>query len=342
MANALSVNVKTADCPDGDSAFSAMLFGKLVGAAKIEPRDRIKLQMFMEVAYEEHVSRFNKGLALEKQAAREVDSAAGAGSHGGKVPEKAQVKAIEELKGMPWPACVAVSAVLFSGAVPTEAEIEREGYGSDPAQWESAKVARKQGRPNLLNYIKSRDAEGYRAMITKGATRMAAAPRLATAAAHLMLFINKLSRMTFDQGMAGLFLDYCEEHFEQYKGEGLASAANPLDQAILTETVLAEKNKSRDTDQKMDKVIEALEAQNLSLSNSVKSSRGEVNALASKVAQLEKELAGKKTGKGPPSEDNPCQFCGSPEHFIRDCPKKKEADARKKASAEAGTSSAEK
>jgi len=72
-----------------------MLFGKLVGAAKIEPRDRIKLQMFMEVAYEEHVSRFNKGLALEKQAAREVDSAAGAGSHGGKVPEKAQVKAIE-------------------------------------------------------------------------------------------------------------------------------------------------------------------------------------------------------------------------------------------------------
>lgn len=202
-------------------------------------------------------------------------------------------------------------------------------------------MARKQGRLNLLNYIKSRDAEGYRSMITKGATRMAATPRLATAAAHLMLFINKLSKMTFDQGMPGLFLDYCEEHFEQYKGEGLASAANPLDQAILTETVLAEKNKSRDTDQKMDKVIEALEAQNVTLTNSVKSSRGEVSALASKLAQLEKEIGNKKSGK-PPSEDNPCQFCGSPDHFIRDCPKKKESDARKKAAAEAGTSSAEK
>ena len=66
-------------------------------------------------------------------------------------------------------------------------------------------------------------------MITKGATRLAGAPHCSTAAAHLMLFINKLSKMTFDQGMGGFFSDYCEEHIEAQKGQGLATASSPLD-----------------------------------------------------------------------------------------------------------------
>ena len=48
--------------------------------------------------------------------------------------------------------------------------------------------------------------------------------------------------MTFDQQMPGLFLTYCEEHMEVHKGKGLASASNPLDMEVLTETGLAEKN----------------------------------------------------------------------------------------------------
>ena len=180
-------------------------------------------------------------------------------------------------------------------------------------------------------------------MITKGATRLAGAPHCSTAAAHLMLFINKLSKMTFDQGMGGLFLDYYEEHIEAHKGQGLASASSPLDTSVLTETVLAEKNKTRANDTKLEKVVEQMEQQNLSLANTLKSRLGEVGALASKVAQLERDLAPSKRtydggGNKPPGENNACVYCKSPDHFIRDCPKKKAADEKKRA--DAGSSSA--
>eukprot|EP00964_Phaeocystis_antarctica_P003713 scaffold2000_cov25-Phaeocystis_antarctica.AAC.1 len=136
---------------------------------------------------------------------------------------------------------------------------------------------------------------------------MASNPVYGTAAAQMMLFISKLSKMTFDQGMGNLFLCYCEEHVETHKGQGLASASNPLDAGVLTETVLAEKNKSRDTDSKMEKVLEQMEQQNMSLTNSLKSRMGEVNALASKVALLEKSMSngtGAVGGGKPPSTDN--------------------------------------
>ena len=52
-----------------------------------------------------------------------------------------------------------------------------------------------------------------------------------------------------------------------------------------TETVLAEKNKTRANDTKLEKVVEQMEQQNLSLANTLKSRLGEVGALATKVIQ---------------------------------------------------------
>ena len=300
MAKALAVDVKPSECPDEDTKYSAMLFGKLVGASTINAEDRMMLQMFMEVAYEDHVTSFNKGLSLSKTAARASAVVEAAGAHGGKIPTEAEAKSIVEEKGMTWQQVVAISSVLFSGTVPTLAEIGQEGYGSDPAQWSSAKEARKAGKSCMNTFLKSRDAEGYRTMITKGANRLAAAGHaLAPAASHLMLFITKLSKMTFEQGMGNLFLDYCEEHIEVHKGKGLANANNPLDTNVLTETVLAEKNKTRDNDSKMEKVIEQME-QLSKMENAVKSRLGEMGALASKVRDLERELADSKNRQREP------------------------------------------
>ena len=339
LAKALAVDVKTSECPDEDTRYSAMLFGKLVGASTIGAEDRMMVQMFMEVAYEDNVTSFNKGLSMVKAVARAASAADATGAHGGKVPTDAEAISIAAEKGMPWQQVVAVSSVLFSGTVPTLAEIGQEGYGSDPGQWSSAKEARKAGKACLNTFLKSRDAEGYRTMITKGANRLAASgPILSPAASHLMLFITKLSKMTFDQGMGNLFLDYCEEHIEVHKGKGLASAGNPLDTNVLTETVLAEKNKTRDNDSKMEKVIEQMD-QLSKMENTVKSRLGEMSALASKVSMLERELAESRGNGGKPSATNSCSYCKSPDHFIRDCPKKKEADEKKaRTAAEAGTS----
>ena len=341
LAKALAVNVKTSDCPDEDTRFSAMLFGKLVGASTIKAEDRIMLQMFMEIAYEDHVTAFNKGLSLVKAVERTASAADSTGTHGGKVPTESEAISIAAEKGMPWQQVVAVSSVLYSGTVPTLAEIGREGYGSDPGQWSSAKEARKAGKPCLNTFLKSRDAEGYKSMITKGANRLAASgPTLSPAASHLMLFITKLDKMTFAQGMGNLFLDYCEEHIEVHKGKGLANANNPLDTNVLTETVLAEKNKTRDNDSKMEKVIEQME-QLSKMENAVKSRLGEMGALASKVRDLEREVAdsrNRQRGGEPPSVTNACGYCKSPDHFIRDCPKKKAADEKK--AAEAASASA--
>jgi type IV secretory pathway VirB10-like protein len=74
------------------------------------------------------------------------------------------------------------------------------------------------------------------------------------------------------------------------RASGLASAANPLDTNVLTETVLAEKNKTRDNDTKMEKVVEQMD-QLTKMENTVKSRLGEMNALSAKVAHLERELS---------------------------------------------------
>ena len=233
-----------------------------------------------------------------------------------------------------------VSSVLFSGTVPTLAEIEAEGYGSDPGQWQSAKEGRKNGKPNLNTFLKTRDAAGYRAMVSRGATRMAANGAYSTGAAQLMLFVNKLSKITFDQGMPGLFLDYVEEHIELHKGQGLASASNPLDNNVLTETVLAEKNKVLANDARLERVMEQMESMGSNFEQKLKSKMGEVNMLASKIAGMERQMGAGPT-RGPPSKDNPCQYCGAHDHFIRDCPKKKEADAKKKEAAGAAAAAPE-
>ena len=130
------------------------------------------VQMFMEVAYEDNVTSFNKGLSMIKAVARAAAVVETTGAHGGKVPTDAEAIIIAEEKGMSWQQVVAISSVLFSGTVPTLAEIGQEGYGSDPGQWSSAKEARKAGKACMNTYIKSGDAEGYRTMITKGATRL--------------------------------------------------------------------------------------------------------------------------------------------------------------------------
>ena len=337
------------DCPVDDTRYSAMLFGELVGSSALDAADRGVLRQFMEIAYEEHVADYYKGINGAKTLRAEASRAEQkGGAHGGNIPTRAEADEIFKDKGMTWKEVVVVSSVLFSGTVPTVGEIEKEGYGSDPGQWDSAKELRKHGKPNLYAFLKSRDAAGYRAMITRGATRMASNGDYSTGAAKVMLFVNKLSKMTFDQGMPGLFLDYCEEHIETHKGRGLASRDNPLDQTVLTETVLAEKVHSKHAEERIDKALGAIDTSGL---DKMKSRMGEVSAMTSKVAMLERELRELKSSAeersrdrsrggglgGPPSEDNVCSYCKSPDHFIRDCPKKKEADARKAAAAAAAT-----
>ena len=84
-----------------------------------------------------------------------------------------------------------------------------------------------------------------------------------------------------------------------------------------------------------------------SFEQKLKSRFGEISTLASKVSSLESKLnttgGPRAAAGGPPSSDNVCSYCcGSPDHFVRDCPKKREVQARRDAAAaaarEAGTS----
>ena len=127
--------------------------------------------------------------------------------------------------------------------------------------------------------------------------------------------------------MSDLFLVYCEEHMESHKGMGLYTASEPLDMKILTETVLAEKNR---TSADNNKAIELYEQH-------AAASRRESDSLKGKLAHLERLLAQSSLAAGgfgpsgnlPPSESNTCSFCKSPGHFVRECPKKLARDAKK-------------
>ena len=93
-------------------------------------------------------------------------------------------------------------------------------------------------------------------------------------------------------------------------------------------------------DERMERVIAQAE-ELMGLEQRVRSRLGEINTLSSRMAALENRPAGSNPSRGgPPSADNPCQYCKSPDHFVRDCPKKKEADARRAAEAAAAASNA--
>ena len=335
MAKLLAAHVDgVGKCPDGDAddRQSAMKFGIIVGTTKgLSPYDLVSIKMLMELVYEDVTPSFNKGLVLAKELLRGEEGAT-KGSAGGNIPTEAEAAQIRLAKGMSWHEVVALSCVMHNGTVPSKQEIELAGCGSDPAQSPSAKEHRKNGKPNVHHFLKTKDAKGYREMLIKGATRLGQSGLYPVAASSLMLFIQKLSHMTFDQNMPDLFLVYCEEHMESHKGMGLNTASEPLDMKILTETVLSEKNR---TSADNTKALELFEQH-------ASASRRESDALKGKLAHLERMLAQSNLGGGvpgqsgnlPPSETNTCGFCKAPGHFVRDCPKKLARDAANKKQAD--------
>jgi hypothetical protein len=160
LAKALAVDVKTSECPDEDTRYSAMLFGKLVGASTIGAEDRMMVQMFMEVAYEDNVTSFNKGLSMVKAVASAASAADTTGAHGGKVPTDAEAISIAAEKGMPWQQVVAVSSVLFSGTVPTLAEIGQNGMATPKAREGNETSLRRERRKSMSGTNDRNDLSG--------------------------------------------------------------------------------------------------------------------------------------------------------------------------------------
>jgi len=333
LAKQLAANTDDEDnIAEEDNDYHLLLFGQAIAGLQLPPPDLVKIEILVITCYKGSRDAYYQGLKLSRAVVKDDEEQSG--SHGGKIPSKAEAAAIAEKKGMSWMEVVVVSSVLFAGSIPTEGEIKREGYGSDPAQWVSTKERRKAKKLSFTDYLLAKDAAGYRSMVAKGATRMAAS-QWKTGAAFVMLFVNKLSAMTFDQGMPELFLEYAEEHLESYKGEGLCSFESPLDQTILTETVLARKSNAQESGTRINRVLEAVEASDLKLETKLKSRLGEVTHLSRKLEALEKELATARLSTapngGPPGPDNVCSWCKGEDHFIRDCPKKKLAADKKAA-----------
>lgn len=328
MANLLSVNVEDVeDCPEGDNQYSAMLLGHIVAGAKLEASDRTIMDMFMEIAYADEVTGYKTGLSMKKAVVKEASSVS---SSGGRVPTKGEATSIEKEKGMPWQCGLAISSILVTGVVPTVGELEREGWNSDPAKWQSAKEMRKQKRRFFNDYLDRGDAAGYRSMLLKGADRLAAS-RWKEGTSDLMLFVTKLSKMTFDQQMPELFLSYCEEHIEQYPGLGLCKKGEPLDAFILQEYVISVKAPS-DSESKLAEMTKKFEAAETRFASKLAE---QANHFKQKYENLESQM---RRNRGPPGPDNPCTYCKATDHFIADCPKKK-LDMEKKAAAAGGSSS---
>ena len=156
----------------------------------------------------------------------------------------------------------------------------------------------------------------------------------------MLLFISKLSKMTFKQGMPEIFLTYIEEHLEAYPGQGLCSAKTPLDKYIVDEYVLAEKADTSLMVAKllaMEKRVEAAESR---VNTKLQGSADHTNTTKQRLDNLEERM--KKMGEkknGPPGPDNPCTYCKGTDHFIGTCPKRLEDEEKKKAAKAAASSS---
>ena len=147
MATLLAAAVdSTEDCPDEDNEYSAMLMGQIVAGSALEPGDLNLMAMFMEIAYKDESTAYHKGLQMSK---KEKKALVETSSSGGRVPSKAEAAEIEREKGMPWQAALSISCILVTGSMATDGELEREGWGSDPTKWSSAKEQRKRGKKFL-------------------------------------------------------------------------------------------------------------------------------------------------------------------------------------------------
>jgi len=332
MLEKIAVNVASIEeCPDEDCALSAMQLGQAVANSGLTAKEEVILRSYMMIAYGSQIAFYREGLNAGKLSAEETKSKVG--THGGSIPSKTLAQEIEELKGMPWQAVVVVTSVLYRGIVPTGTEIDKYGYGSDPAAWASTILDRKTKKRNFNDFHMARDAVGYRAMVLKGATRMSQNRQWAAYAAVLILCVNKLSSMTFDQGRSDLFLNYFEEHMEAHKGEGLYKSTRPLDPQILEETVLSQKGMPEGKpgaehafESKWEKKFEETAAAERSLRDMLKTEQSKNASIMRKMEALELKMGAAPPkvpggfGGGPPSAENPCHICGAADHFGRDCP----------------------
>ena len=116
--------------------------------------------------------------------------------------------------------------------------------------------------------------------------------------------------------MPELFLAYCDEHFETHKGHGFYSAEQQLDPTILTETVLAAKNVVKREDEKIDKVLEAVEASGAAMEQKLRSRLGEIQSLSRKMEQL--ETAVKARGARPYEKNH--RFSAGARHHLQGPP----------------------
>jgi len=343
----MAVTVDPRKYPQQNSAMDARLFGALIGKSDLA-RDAVDaVDMMMDVFNDgPRAVMYYKGKKAGAEAKKEVEMNDLSPS---RIPAGAELERIESFDsgvGMPWRESVALSHALVLGGtqVISAADATAAGWKSDPRQHQQFRDRKKLRISTYGEQLDARDGLAYSEWLLQASYALDDGG-WAIASAVLNKFVAKLRRATIDQGAPELFVAYMEQIMTRIVHMPIRRAA-PLDPQLFQDYVLAVRSTSNKKDD-AELAAAALEIKMLKEQNAelVKSH----HQTASRIGQMEKAIksldskaddgsakpslfsmgtgrqfghqgAGTSQQIGPPSDANPCNKCGAPDHFARECP----------------------
>ena len=223
----------------------------------------------------------------------------------------------------------AMDRTLHSGQIVHAAECEGAPYACDTAYSDYARKLTKLEVETLPKILRAKDVAKYDAHITSVVRQYNEAGK--TAEVTNITTFNTTTNDIFEGDGAGK-LAYVAAYRQKYKGRAFVKEVDIV-------LVLKHRNSPTLSLAGIKEEIKMVKEQLKASSNGL-ASADELTRLSTRVGQIQGrvnvlENNGGSTRSGGGGDDKKCSYCKQSGHFIRDCPKKVEDDAAKKANAEA-------
>lgn len=315
--------------PDGDSEWQASKCGNVAGRASLSRVKVTALRAYFKCGREkEELEGFTFGF---NEAVAYVESEAKVSTKSsGYIPAGEEASRIEAETGLSWQEGEAFKLTLVMGTSPSREEVLSLGYGKDPASNQIVKDAKKVDQETFKELQRKMSGKDWLAFMLDGAESLTD-HGYKDASSLMTRFALRLSQLTIDCGNEPGYAAYMKAYMLKRRKK-IPKYSDPIYQDILQLEVLARRaavtvNQQNSNSSDEVATMKAQLAEQQKETNNMRSqlgqARADLNRLRNGQDQGEtSEQRSEKPRNAKPSKDNPCGYCGSPDHFKSQCPMK--------------------